>query len=104
MVRLRIPAGAYPVKFQYGSNTLAMREPQGGYYIVDCNGRACDGAQLTFTLKRPADSTTDAGDWLIQGYWLGLPSDARAIVEARPDTAIPIQMGDVTITTDRDGF
>jgi hypothetical protein len=104
MVRLRIPAGAYPIQLQFGPNTIAMREPMAGYYIVDCNGRACDGAQLAFTLKRPADATTDAGDWLVQGYWLGLPSDAAATAETRPDTAIPIQMGDVTITTDRDGF
>lgn len=104
MVRLRIPAGAYPTQFQYGADTLAMREPMAGYYVVDCNGRACDGAQLTFTLKRPADATTDAGDWLVQGYWLGLPPDAAATAGARPATAIPIQMGDVTITTDRDGF
>jgi hypothetical protein len=104
MVRLRIPAGAYPRQLQYGPNTIAMREPMAGYYIVDCNGRACDGAQLTFTLKRPADATTDVGDWLIQGYWLGLPPDAAATAETRPDTAIPIQMGDVTITTNRDAF
>jgi hypothetical protein len=104
MVRLRIPAGAYPTQLRYGPNTLAMREPMAGYYIVDCNGRACDGAQLTFTLKRPADSTIDAGDWLVQGYSLGLPPDAAATAAARPATAIPIQMGDVTITTDRDGF
>ena len=104
LVRLRIPAGAYPTQLQYGPNTLAMREPMAGYYIVDCNGRACDGAQLTFTLKRPADATTDTGDWLVQGYWLGLPPDAAATAGARPPTAIPIQMGDVTITTGRDGF
>jgi hypothetical protein len=104
MVRLRIPAGAYPTQLQYGPNTIAMREPMAGYYIIDCNGRACDGAQLTVTLNRPADATTDVGDWLVQGYWLGLPPDAAATAAARPDTAIQIQMGDVTITTDRDGF
>jgi hypothetical protein len=104
MIRLRIPAGAYPTQLQYGPSTIAMREPMAGYYIVDCNGRACDGAQLIFTLRRPADATTDAGDWLVQGYWLGLPSDAAATAQTRPDTTIPIQMGDVTITTDRDAF
>jgi hypothetical protein len=81
-----------------------MREPQGGYFIVDCNGRACDGAQLTITLNPPADATTENPEWLIQGYWLGLPPDAVATVDARPDTAIPIQMGDVTITTRRQTF
>jgi hypothetical protein len=104
MVRLRIPAAAQPTKFTYGANTIAMREPQGGFFIVDCHGRSCDGAQLTFTLKSAADAAAEKPEWLIQGFWLGLPPDAAATSDARPDTAVPIQMGDVTITTKRQSF
>jgi hypothetical protein len=81
-----------------------MREPQGGFFIVDCHGRSCDGAQLTFTLKPSAGAAAEKPEWLIQGFWLGLPPDAAATSDARPDTAVPIQMGDVTITTRRQSF
>jgi hypothetical protein len=35
----------------------------------------------------------------VQGYWTRLPDDARGLADARPDTAVYIQMGDVSVTT-----
>lgn len=100
LIRLRIPAGASPTQFSYAGKQIAMREAQAGYFTVDCNGRACDGAQLSFTLK-PGAPTAEPPQWIIQGYWLGLPPDAAATAEARDDAALRYQMGDVTVTTRR---
>jgi hypothetical protein len=99
MVRLRIPAGAFPAQLAYAGNTVAMRKPQAGYFIVDCNGRACDGAKLSFILKPPADAPAAPPQWIVQGYWLGLPPDAAATADARDDASLRYQMGDVTVTT-----
>jgi len=103
-VRMRIPAGAYPVQLGYGGRPVAMVEPQAGYFIVEIVGRASDGAELAFTLTPPANATAAKPDWIVQGIWPGLPAEARSLTDARPDTAIPIQMGDVTITTKRQQF
>jgi Peptidase family M28 len=106
MIRLRIAAHAWPTQFAYNSNTLAMREAQNGYFIVDCNGRACDGARLQFRIVKPKDAEppSEPAFWIVQGYWLGLPPDAAATANARTDAALRYQMGDVTITTKRQVF
>jgi hypothetical protein len=104
LVRLRIPAGAHPVKFGYGDRTTALREPQQGYFIIEILGRAADGAVLEFTLKPPAGAPAEKPDWLVQGVWTELPQEARAIADMRPDTAVRIQMGDTTITTKKQQF
>ena len=104
IVRLRIPAAAHPVSFTYGDRTTALREPQQGYYLIEILGRAADGAVLDFTLKPPADAPKEKPDWLVQGIWTELPSEARAIADMRPDNAVRIQMGDTTITTKKQQF
>jgi hypothetical protein len=106
MVRLRIPAGVFPRQLMYQASRMAMREPQNGYYIVDCNGRSCDGAVMQFQIKPPKDAPPPAEPpaWIVQGYWLGLPPDAAAVANARDDAALRYQMGDVTITTRRQTF
>ena len=103
-VRLRIPAGAYPAQMIYGGRPTAMVEPLSGYFTVEIVGRACDGAELEFTLTPPANAPAARPDWVVQGIWPGLPPEARPLADARPDTAIPIQMGDVTITTKKQQF
>jgi hypothetical protein len=40
----------------------------------------------------------------VQGIWTELPPEGRALADARPDTAVRIQMGDTTITTKRQQF
>jgi hypothetical protein len=104
LVRVRIPAGAGPTGFSYGGQQIAMSETQSGYFVVDCNGRSCDGAQLTFTLKPQDPRPADPPSWIVQGYWLGLPPDADATANARDDAALRYQMGDVTVTTRRTRF
>ncbi|RYY98313.1 MAG: M28 family peptidase, partial [Alphaproteobacteria bacterium] len=104
MVRVRIPAGAYPTQLNYDGRTIAMREPQQGYYVVEIVGRASDGATLEFTLQPPASAPAAKPDWLVQGIWTELPPEGRALADARPDTAVRIQMGDTTITTKRQQF
>ena len=104
MVRVRIPAGAHPTQLNYDGRIIAMREPQQGFYVVEIVGRSSDGATLEFTLQPPASAPATKPDWLIQGIWTQLPPEGRALADARPDTAVRIQMGDTTITTKRQQF
>lgn len=98
LIRLRIPEEVRPVQLTYGAARIAMRAPQSGYYIVEIVGRAADGALVNLLLD-PAQERHDRRDWIIQGVWTGLPAEAAATARARPDTAVSIQMGDVTIVT-----
>jgi hypothetical protein len=106
LTRLRIPSGAHPVELAYAGKQIAMREAASGYFVVDCHGRSCDGAQLSFTIKPPpgAAPPADPPVWIVQGYWPGLPPDAAATANARDDAALRYQMGDVTVTTRRLAF
>lgn len=104
LVRLRVPAAARPTQLSYGGRLSALREPQQGFYIIEIVGRASDGAIVEFTLNPPTDAAAPKPDWLVQGVWEGLPPDARAIADSRPDTAVRIQMGDTTITTKKQQF
>jgi hypothetical protein len=116
IIRLRIPASARPASFQHAGAPapLAMKQAQNGYFIIDCVGRACDGAEYTLTFAaapsatpgETPDAAPDAsGDqprpWIVQGYWSGLPSEADSVAAARPDTALQVHAGDVTIVTTR---
>jgi hypothetical protein len=79
-----------------------MRTPQAGFYVIDIVGRDADGAVLEFTLAPPAagaPAPAKPEPWLIQGYWTQLPPEAETTARARPDTAVRIQMGDVTVTS-----
>lgn len=104
VIRLRIPADAGPTQLAYGDKPVAMREPQSGYYIVEIVGRAADGATLDLTLAAPGDPAAKKSDWIVQGIWTRLPPDAEATARARPDTAVRIQMGDVTVTSKKQQF
>lgn len=103
-IRLRIPAGAHPTQLTYDGRTIAMREPQQGYYVVEIVGRAANGATLEFTLQPPAGAPATKPDWLVQGIWTSLPPEAQPLADSRPDNAVRIQMGDTTITTKKQQF
>jgi len=103
-IRLRIPGDVHPTLLSYDGRAIAMREPQQGYYIVEIIGRAANGATLEFTLQPAANAPAVKPDWLVQGIWTELPPEGRALADARPDTAVRIQMGDTTITTKRQQF
>lgn len=104
VVRLRIPANAYPTRMIYGASEIKMLEPQQGYFVVEIVGRFADGATIAFVLDPPKDAPPQKPEWLIQGVWTELPADARATAALRPDTAVRIQMGDTTITTRKQTF
>jgi hypothetical protein len=103
-IRLRVPASAHPTQLTYDSRSIAMREPQQGYYIVEIIGRAANGAILEFTLQPPANAPAAKPDWLVQGIWTSLPPEAQSLADSRPDNAVRIQMGDTTITTKKQQF
>lgn len=121
-VRLRIPGAANPESVSFGGTTylfemapddllkateagqriLEARQKNGpaASYIVDIVGRAANGATLDVVFApKPTAAKGEAAPWLVQGYWTQLPPDAQPLADARPDTAVKIQMGDVSITT-----
>jgi hypothetical protein len=106
MVRIRIPADANASEISINGAATKLGKAQAGYLIIDCLGRACDGAQLTVTFSPPAGAPAPSKppEWIVQGYWLGLPPDAQYITKARDDDAVPMQLGDVTVTTKRQAF
>lgn len=100
MIRLRIPGAANPVSVRFAGDDYPLKSGPAATYIVDIVGRAANGATLEVTLPpQPEGATVETPPWLVQGYWTQLPPDAAALAAARPDTALPIQMGDVSVTT-----
>lgn len=99
-VRLRIPGSANPISAGFGGAEYKLRSGPADTYIVDVIGRAANGATVDVTLApRSAEDKSEPKPWLVQGFWTRLPDDAKSLAEARPDTAVKIQMGDVSITT-----
>ena len=99
-VRLRIPAAANPVSVAFGGADYVFAGGTAEVYAIDIIGRAANGATVDVTLApRPEGTEARPLPWLVQGYWTRLPDDARSLADARPDTAVYIQMGDVSVTT-----
>jgi len=99
-VRLRIPAAANPVSLAFGGADYTFGGGTAEIYAIDVIGRAANGATVDVTLApRPEGAEAKPLTWLVQGYWTRLPDDARSLADARPDTAVYIQMGDVSVTT-----
>lgn len=100
MIRLRIPGAANPVSVRFAGADYALKSGPAETYIVDIVGRAANGAIVDVTLApKPEGATVAPPPWLVQGYWTQLPPDAAPLAAARPETALPIHMGDVSITT-----
>jgi hypothetical protein len=102
-IRLRIPEDARPTSLQYGdAPALEMRKAVAGYYIFDCVGRSCDGGVVHLKVAAPfANPPATQTPWMIQGYWKGLPPEGQSVADLRTDAAVPIQSGDLTMTTKR---
>lgn len=101
-VRVRIPQTAHPVGLSYAAGReTALTKAQAGQFVFDCFGRSCDGGLVTVTLDIKAPADAKPVPWLVQGYWSGLPPAAEAIAALRPDSAVQIGTGDITITTRR---
>ena len=99
-VRLRIPGAANPTAVAFGGVTYPLKAGPAETYIVDIVGRAANGATVDVTLApKPADAKGEPKPWLVQGFWTKLPAEAQPLADARPATAVKIQMGDVSITT-----
>ncbi len=121
-VRLRIPGAVSPESVSFGGATYLfntapdellkatdtgrqllearLKSGRAETYFVDIVGRAANGATLDVVFApKPTDAKDKPPSWLVQGYWTQLPPDAQPLADARPDTAIKIQMGDVSITT-----
>ena len=99
-VRLRIPAAANPVSVAFGGADYVFAGGTAEVYAIDIIGRAANGATVDVTLApRPEGAEARPLPWLVQGYWTRLPDDARSLADARSDTAVYIQMGDVSVTT-----
>ena len=99
-VRLRIPAAANPVAAAFGGADYEFGGGAAEVYVIDIIGRAANGATVDVTLAPPPEGVgAKPLTWLVQGYWTRLPDDARGLADARPDTAVYIQMGDVSVTT-----
>jgi hypothetical protein len=100
LIRIRIPAAANPLRLTYMPNGHAfpMVKALNGYFIFDCVGRSCDGAELKVELKTPPKGAASP-EWTVQGFITGLPAEAIAIAKLRPDWAIQIGTGDATVVT-----
>jgi len=100
MIRLRIPGAANPVSVRFAGVDYPLKSGPAETYIVDIVGRAANGATVDITLApKPEGATVETPPWRVQGYWTRLPPDAQPLAAARPATALPIQMGDVSVTT-----
>jgi len=102
-VRVRIPATDMPLSISFGGAEYPFRinssEQRIETYVIDIIGRGANDATVEVTLApKPASSAGKMG-WLVQGYWTRLPPDAQQLADARPETAVKIQMGDVSVTT-----
>jgi hypothetical protein len=102
-VRVRIPATDMPLSISFGGAEYPFRinssEQRIETYVIDIIGRGANGATVEVTLApKPASSAGKMG-WLVQGYWTRLPPDAQKLADARPETAVKIQTGDVSVTT-----
>jgi hypothetical protein len=91
-VYARIPEEAKAVAVREAGAGARTLFGEFGAQTLYCAGRACDGARLEIELDAAAPA-----DWLVFGMIYGLPYDAWPLVNARPETATPIQNGDVTI-------
>lgn len=99
-VRILIPAGVYPTSLSLNGANAKLFEGADGYFTLDCVGRACDGASFQLTTAPPKDAVPPAEPiaWTVLGFWSGLPAEAQPIAALRTDAALPIQLGDITIT------
>ena len=107
-IRLRIPAADMPLSMSFGGSKYPFRINSSAQrietYVIDIIGRAANGATVEVTLAPKAASSVGKLGWLVQGYWTRLPPDAQPLANARPEAAVKIQMGDVSVTTKKAEF
>lgn len=97
LTRVRIPATAGATTVRYNSHTATIAPDRPA--VLDCYGRACDGARLEVTL-----SSAEPAEWLVQGYHRSLPAEAVPVLQSRPPEAVAGFTGDSTMVTRRQTF
>jgi hypothetical protein len=112
-VQLRSPRGAdgislhVPVEALVGDDASAVtvsgyafavvaEDAVQGYYTLDCFSRACDGLVVELRL-----AGEDPVEVLVVDSSSGLPEGGEDWLEARPDTAVPRNEGDLTLVMRR---
>jgi hypothetical protein len=93
---LRIPIGAHPESVVMNGASTAFAKPTADddFAIISCVGRACADATMDVTL--PANGAHEP--WYVSGSTLGVTQATAAIAAARPNWAVPIQLGDTALT------
>ena len=71
---------------------LVAEDAVQGYYSLDCFGRGCDG--LVVELRLAGESPVEV---LVVDSTSGLPEGGEDWLQARPDTAVPRDQGDLTL-------
>jgi hypothetical protein len=120
-VQLRSPRGAEGISLHVPMGALAEGDPSavtaagyrfdlvaedavggyyslewGGYYTLDCFGRGCDG--LVVELRLQGEAPVEV---LVVDSTSGLPAGGDVWLQARPDTAVPVNEGDLTLLMKR---
>lgn len=71
---------------------LEADDARDGYHSFNCIGAACDGLRLALHLRERGPATL-----LVVDATQGLPPGGEALIQARPQTAVPSHGGDVTL-------
>ncbi len=112
-VQLRSPRGADGISLHVPADALAgdsvsavtisgypfavvAEDAVQGYYSLDCFGRGCDG--LVVELRLASEARVEV---LVVDNTSGLPAGGEAWLQARPDTAVPVDEGDLTLLMKR---
>jgi hypothetical protein len=95
---IRMPRTARPLRATVNgaSATFADTGGESDYLNLACDGRACDGAQVSIALEPGGE----LGDWRLIGQFPGasVPEAVRAVRARRPATTTQIQNGDSVVT------
>jgi hypothetical protein len=96
-IYLRIPNAAHAARVRMNGaeadfGEVGSSEDLPDYVMLGCEGRSCDGAELTVTLGG------EATDWSVIGLAPGAAAPAQAALARRGETRTPVQFGDDTIT------
>jgi hypothetical protein len=99
---LRIPLSARPLSASVNGAAADFAETGGerrDFMSLACQGRACDGAEVSITLDAAGEGDAD---WFLIGQFPGLRTPATEALRARrPESATPIQFGDGALALGR---
>jgi hypothetical protein len=112
-IQLRSPRGADGIALHVPVDALVAGDPPAvtvggyafdlvpedavqGYYTLDCFGRRCDGLVVEVRLAGEA-----AVEVLVVDSSSGLPAGGEIWLQARPDTAVPVDEGDLMLLQQR---